>query len=289
MNKLSSKKRMFHTSGYRPSRANFASEVIQRLRTLFAITGALLLIGLCLISSQCYAGDAVPLDDPTYDWFKLGSNVGVILDHYWNGKIDHASTEPYQRISELMTKLHVTESTLRSFQTWQTQVQNLQWTSNADAAYTEARSQALTWYTSLKNQATSEARFRFFFLLGYHSGKITREGGLEEGREGGYARPLIAEDVATFRDAASDFQSLATASQYEKIFAPLNEYVRKLIEQVGSYRSTLTTAPASLTMHDVLRIVEACEDIKNTGNHGNTFYPPPGGGEWLPQEAPLFL
>jgi hypothetical protein len=226
------------------------------------------------------------LDDPTYDWFKLGSNVGVILDRYWNGKIDHASSEPYERVAQLMGKLHVTEATVRSFQAWQTQVQNLQWTNNADAAYSEARSKASTWYTGLKNQATSQTPSRFFFLLGYHSGKIFRRAGLDVG----YRIPLGPEDVATFRDATSELHALATGSQYQKIFAPLTNNVRNNITEIVSYDSKFGSDPASLTMDDIQNIANSFGDIKTTGKHGQTFYPAPNGGEWLlGGEAPLFL
>jgi hypothetical protein len=286
MHKQYTRERNGRLGSYRRSRSYITSEVTRRLRTLFALTGVLLLIGLSLISSKCYADTPVPLDDPTYAWFKLGSNVGVLLDRYWNDNIDHASSEPYERVAELMTKLHVTESTVRSFQAWQTQTQNLTWTNNAEAAYTEARFKASGWFTGLKNQAASQAPSRFFFLLGYHSGKVFRRSGLDVS----YRNPLTPEEVATFRDAASDFHALATDSLYQKIIAPLTNDVRNSITMIASYGSKLESDPASLTMDDIQIIANHCGDLKATGQHGETFYPAPEGGTWLIHgEAPLFL
>lgn len=258
---------------------------MRRVRTLFALTGALLLVG-SLISSKCYAGNAVPLEDPTYDWFKLGSNVGVLLDRYWNSQIDHNSDQPYQRIAELMTKLHATDSTLRSFQDWLSQISNLTWTRDADAAYSEALAKASSWYNSLKDQAARETSSRFFFLLGYHTGKIYRH---KAGFDVGYETALTPEEVSTFRDALHDFHAFATDSQYQQVFAPLDHGVQQIIARIGSYYSKLTSRPASLSSENVVYIVNDLQDIKETGNHGETFYPAPNGGTWLPQEAPLFL
>ena len=84
MHKPCFEKRQVSLTDYRRSRLNIASEITRRLRTLFALTGVLVLVGVCLISSKCYARGPVHSDDPTYNRFKLGSNVRVLLHCYWN-------------------------------------------------------------------------------------------------------------------------------------------------------------------------------------------------------------
>jgi hypothetical protein len=190
-------------NGNRCFYSNIKNELARSFRTFCGLSGVIVLVGTLLIASNSYGASSVPKEDPTYDWFKLGNDVAILLDRYWNTQIDHASEAPYQRISELMTKLQVADSTLQSFQEWKAQAIDLTWGTDLDAVSGKARSKATAWYSGLENQAAKSASSRFFFLLGYHSGKIFRVQGFDVGH--GY--PLLKlseEDMVTFRNAAHD-------------------------------------------------------------------------------------
>jgi len=274
-------------NGNRCFYSNVKNEIARSFRTFCALSGVLVLVGTLLIVSNSYGASSVPKEDPTYDWFKLGNDVAILLDRYWNTQIDHASEAPYQRISELMTKLHVPDSTLQSFQEWKAQVMDLTWRTDPDAAFGKARSKASAWYSGLENQATNSASSRFFFLLGYHSGKIFRVQGLDVG----YGYPelkLSEEDIVTFRNASHDLHAFSTDTEYKALFAPLSPDIQHAITKIGSFDAKLA-AGASLSQDDVYAFIFASEDLKDAGSAGVTFYPAQG-GEWLRQhEFPVFL
>ena len=217
---------------------------------------------------------AAPAAVNIYDWFKIGEYADAMGTIRFNAAVFDKMDDTYKGIYDVLTKAHVSDSTLSTFKQLCDFLKALPWDKNFQA-WTKKDQE--TWqrfevggrfYTSLIADAKNSIEARFAYWLGYHA--LDLAWAVPYYQNNGWTDGV----KSSITNAADDFIGLSTNADYKPLFTALKPEIQSAITLIAAAKNKIPGsddpfAPKNgLTSDDVAKIVEAAKTIRDAGERG---------------------
>jgi hypothetical protein len=174
-----------------------------------------------------------PASINVYDWYTLGELVTASREFNYNVTVYSQQEAAYKRIYEAMQKVHVSDSTIKAFGEWYSQLKKLPFDKNWDAWTKQEQDTwssspaADAWYKGLTEDAGKSMPTTFFYWLGRQTLAAAWVAPYYQSR--GWKKDL----VSVLTNVSTDCYSFATDSTYRAAFDALAPDVQKELTVMG--------------------------------------------------------